>query len=366
MSLLQEYEQIRKQIGYEKYDMIERYLNEVSPKESYDKYDEELRLNKDLPFDVWMRKEKELRKKYGVILLDDILYKKEEWEKYEIWYNENIKNNRVEVLNTWETDYGDIRCNVILYKENKMVANIIGSYDECDIRHSIGNTDSLLDDDFVKRACKFLIYDEFDNYLRLPKITKCSKLLQDIYDEVCKSENSMCYITDEDWEEFYSDKYSEKDIKKLEQEIKKYHLWNVIEVCEKGSEYRILGYSDLETEFNDNREIYNIKNLDIFNSGGYIMIYTGKLDNGYYYAHSDLNDIIKIYDKKPFTDDYYEDEYEWDNKHLVKEIPNNEAKELFIVMNNLVDKVVTEPKWNEIIHNHFQEMISQRVEMEYM
>lgn len=366
MSILQEYEQIRNQIGHEKYDMIEKYLDEVSPQEDYDKYEEELRLYKDLPYDEWDIKEKELRKKYGVILLSDILYKKNEWEKYENWYNEKIENKKVEVLNTWGTDYDDIRCNAILYKDNKMVANIISSYDECDIRHSIGDTDSLLDDDFVKRACRFLIYDEFDKYLKLPKIAKCSKLLQDIYDEVCESESTMCYITDEDWEEYYSKKYSEKDIKKLEEEIKQYNLENVIEVHDKGSEYRILGYADLETEFNDDRNIYNIKNFDIFNSGGYIMIYTGKLENGYYYAHSDLNDIVKIYDKKPFTDAYYKDEYEWDKKHLVREIDNKDAKKLFIDMNNLVDKVAPSPKWNEKFHNHFQEMINQSTEKEYM
>ena len=51
MSILQEYEQIRKDIGEDKYNAIETYLN----------------IHKD-------------------ILLSDIYYKREEWEKFENWY----------------------------------------------------------------------------------------------------------------------------------------------------------------------------------------------------------------------------------------------------------------------------------------
>lgn len=53
MSILQEYENIRKEIGEEKYNAIEKYLN----------------LHKD-------------------ILLSDVYYKREEYEKFEKWYKE--------------------------------------------------------------------------------------------------------------------------------------------------------------------------------------------------------------------------------------------------------------------------------------
>lgn len=53
MSILQEYEDIRKSIGEDKYNAIEEYLN----------------LHKDL-------------------YLSDIYYKQEEYEKFEKWYKE--------------------------------------------------------------------------------------------------------------------------------------------------------------------------------------------------------------------------------------------------------------------------------------
>ena len=41
MSILQEYEQIRKEIGYKKYDAINVYLNERCSKENTIKYQKE-------------------------------------------------------------------------------------------------------------------------------------------------------------------------------------------------------------------------------------------------------------------------------------------------------------------------------------
>ena len=41
MSIMQDFEESRKMIGAEKYDAIEKYLNEVCPKSNYDKYNKE-------------------------------------------------------------------------------------------------------------------------------------------------------------------------------------------------------------------------------------------------------------------------------------------------------------------------------------
>lgn len=363
MSILQEYEQIRKQIGYEKYDMIEQYLNEVSPQENQNKYDEELKLLKDLPFEEWLVQENKLKDKYNILLLSDILYKKSEWVKFETWYYENCKKEKVEVLSTWATDYDDIRCNAILYKDGLAVADVVGSYDETDVRYSIGEMDSLLDDEFVKEACQTLIYDDFDEFLKLPSLAKCSKLLQEIYDSVRESDSAMCHIFDDEWEKYYSDRFSDKDIKKLEEEIKKYNLENIIEIYDKGCQFRIIGYGDLETLFNDDRKIYNIKSMDTFTSGrysGYNMIFTGRLSNGYYYSHSDLTDSVKIYDKKPYSNDYYKNRYKWEQTHLLEELNCIEAKDLFKIMDNLVDKVITNLDDREIAHNHLKGIIESK------
>ena len=110
-----------------------------------------------------------------------------------------------------------------------------------------------MNEDFVKRAFKNLIYYEFDKYLELPKISECSDLLQEIYDCVCESDSTMCHISNEDWEDYYIDKYSDNDLVVLQDEIKKYGLEEIVEIDT--GEYKIVGYGDLETRFNDDRNI---------------------------------------------------------------------------------------------------------------
>ena len=268
-----------------------------------------------------------------------------------------LNKRDVKILSTYATDYDDIRCNAILMEDGREIANIIASYDESDIRYSIGDKDTELTDDFVKKAFRNLISDGFDSYLKLPKISNCSKLLQSVYDDVCSSDSCMCHIDENDWEDFYSDDYNEEDIKTLESEIQKYNLEEVIGVND--GEYKIIGYGDLETRFNDDRNLqkYVIKNMNVENTGGYVMVYFGELESGEWYSHSDLNDNINIYDNKPFEDDYYEDNYEWECNHLIDIVSNESAKEMFRKMNSLVDKIAIEPNWNKQFHNHFNKLI---------
>lgn len=99
MSITQEYEQIRNEIGHKKYDAIDRYLNEVCPKENYNKYNNELFKLMNLPFDEWHKQKKELEKKYGIVFLSDVLYKPEEWDKFEKWYKENEEKSAIDKEN---------------------------------------------------------------------------------------------------------------------------------------------------------------------------------------------------------------------------------------------------------------------------
>ena len=175
-----------------------------------------------------------------------------------------LLNNSIKISETWLTDYGDMRCNAIIIQDNKEVANIIASYDECDLRYSIGNKDSQMNQEFIKKAFQTLIYLNLKSYLELPKVSDCSKLLQEIYDNVCESDATMCHITDEDWQDFYADKYTNDDIEKLKREVKKYKLDDVITFDDAG--YKIVGWGDLETQFNDDRylnkeyEVDRVKN----------------------------------------------------------------------------------------------------------
>ena len=101
----------------------------------------------------------------------------------------------------------------------------------------------------------------------------------------------------------------------------------------------------------------HIKSMDIEDTGGRVVLYYGQLVDGNWYTHSDLTDIVCIFDKEPLKEDWYEDEYEWYQTHLIKEISNKEARDMFIEMDNLVDQCASEPNWNKLFHNHLQEMI---------
>lgn len=219
MSILQEYEKIKRNIGKEKWDSIETYINNHHPE----------------------------------LTLDRIIYNADNWIDFEKWFYSEMKLIGVNVLSTWKSDYDDFRALAEIKKGNNDLGKIIASYDENTIRNLTGNIKNSLSDTELKNAFAVLISSSFDYYSELPKISNCSKLLQSIYDDVCQSDATMCHITEEDWEEYYIDNYSIEDIKILEEEIKKYKLEEV--VCLDEGEYKIIGYGDLETRFIDDRTI---------------------------------------------------------------------------------------------------------------
>lgn len=179
----------------------------------------------------------------------------EKGENLCIWINENIRLRKAEILNTWETDYDIIKCDVILYKNKKQVANIIVSYDSKYIKNYCYNMyhTKKIPEKFANNPYKTLIYQSFDKYLKLPKVSKCSSLLQEIYDCVRTSNATIYHITEEDWKEHYADRFTEKDIDNLKEEIKKFGLKDLVVIND--GENKIVGYEDLETRFNDNRKI---------------------------------------------------------------------------------------------------------------
>ena len=262
MSILQEYEEIKKEIGERKFNMIGDYIDEICPKEKMDKYKKELAKINKLDFYDWLDHKKELEKKYGVIFLSDVIYKKQEWEKFEKWYKEKNKDKEVEILNIWRLeDYDEIRCNAIIKINGKEVANIIDSYDEREVKYAFEDNNDEMIGNYKNTALKDLILSRVDDYLKLPKISECSRLLQEIYDNVCSSEASMCHITDEDWKEFYSDEYTDKDFEILKLEVKRFGLENVMGIND--GEYKIIGYGNLEIMFNDDRNLKKEKEMGI-------------------------------------------------------------------------------------------------------
>lgn len=217
MSIMQKYEQIRREMGEQKYDSIEKYIDT-----------------------------------HPDVLLSDILYKPEHYINFDKWYNWKILNRKVRVNGIYQTDFDDVRCDAVLYQNDKAVASIIASYNADEMNFRCNNDPSL-----VKEVLRTSILDDFDSYLNLPKISKCSKLLQDIYDDVKGSDSTMYHITEEDWQEFYADRYTNKDINKLKEEVKKYKLDDVITFND--GEYKIIGWGNLETSFSDDRQFLKDK-----------------------------------------------------------------------------------------------------------
>ena len=90
MSIMQDYENIRKDLGF-KYDAIEDYLNVVSPPSQYKKYEEELKKLSSLDYENFDIKNKKLKSKYGITLLSDILYNEKNWNKYIKWFDKQLE-----------------------------------------------------------------------------------------------------------------------------------------------------------------------------------------------------------------------------------------------------------------------------------
>lgn len=222
MSILQEYEEIKKYIGEEKWGHIDNYINDIHP---------------------------ELR-------LDQIIYSSENWLDYEKWFYKKVKEYSVDVQSVWKTDYDDYKCFAVIGNGLKNIGSIIASYDETQIRNLTGNIKNQLGDKELKNAFAVLILNDYNDYKKLPTISKCSKLLKYVYDCVFSSDSSMCHIDYDNWKELKEDlDYTDKDLEILNNEIKKYGLDEVIEVD--NGEYAIVGYGDLETRFIDDRDIKN-------------------------------------------------------------------------------------------------------------
>ena len=160
----------------------------------------------------------------------------------------------VNVKGIWETDFKDIQAyietdkgNFVASYEDNMLSNILGIYTD-DLYDLIGKNDF----DRLKEVFKVLVLEEKESYFKLPKLSKCSNLLQELFETVLESDSGMFFYEYEDWE---NDGRTEEDLNILEKEIKKYGLQEVIEIKENNC--IITCYSDLITRFIDDRGVDN-------------------------------------------------------------------------------------------------------------
>lgn len=198
-------------------------------------------------------------KKYKIIDESDL----------EMVQEEIKKSTTIKIVNLQKTDLKDIRCNAVISINGKEKANVIARFE----------VDEYPDWKNSQKEYKELIADDLEKYINLPKISQCSKLLREIYDNVCESDSMMCHIDFNDWKEQYADRYTKKDLDILYSEIKKYQLEDVLELNDKeyvlrdkystkeelkdyNPEYKIVGYADLQLCFNDDRNLVRNKDME--------------------------------------------------------------------------------------------------------
>jgi len=67
-------------------------------------------------------------------------------------------------------------------------------------------------------------------------------------------------------------------------------------------------------------EKYSVKDFVIENTGGNVYVAWGSFENGFYFAIS--SDLVMIYDMDEYkameTEEYQEDSYKWELKHVVE------------------------------------------------
>lgn len=167
---------------------------------------------------------------------------------------EKNKERGFTIEKTWIRDFGDIAYNIRLYENNENIADVVISLDE--------TIDCSSETTQINEVMKY-IENSFDEFKNLPKLSKTSRLLQSCFDDVYSTDSDMCHITQEDWNNYYIDNYSNNDVKILKDEINKYRLNNVLEID--NGEYKIIGYGDLITLFNDDRNLLKENIIQIQN-----------------------------------------------------------------------------------------------------
>lgn len=153
------------------------------------------------------------------------------------------------VISFWETDYGDYKARLVIGENDKRIGEVVVSYEAQKIYDTIGKTNySKITKKEIEMAINILVLNEdFENLKMLPKISGCSSALQELYDRVCESISSMCFIEDECAEDFCN----EDELDVLKREIMEFGLYDSIVFNQ--DEAFITAYGDLELSFIDDR-----------------------------------------------------------------------------------------------------------------
>ena len=154
------------------------------------------------------------------------------------------------ILNYWN-DSDDLYVNYLVEDlSTHQIANAIEYFNTSDIGCDY-NTASPIE---IENCLLNLVEKNNGVELSLPKVSELSPLLKYVYDTICHSESTMCYVDYDEWKELKEEEnFTDEDIKNLKEEVKKYHLEDYIDID--NGEYKICGYGCLPTMFNDDRQM---------------------------------------------------------------------------------------------------------------
>ena len=152
-----------------------------------------------------------------------------------------------DVIDSWETDFGDYQARVKLGENNKNIGDIIVSYERQKLYDLIGKKDySKITKKEIEMAISVLVLNEdFEKLKSLPKISKFSPLMKMIYDNICESDSGMCFIEEE------NELCTMEDIERLQEEVKEFGLSDYITFNE--DDCLVTGYGGIILEFIDDR-----------------------------------------------------------------------------------------------------------------
>lgn len=233
--------------------------------------------NKYSKYDYW---KKELTK-------DDVLNNLEEYTKFNNYFHRNKYKRECIITGIYARSFGDICADIILKYDKISLAKVSVSLgkvaEKDDVEEFIKKNYSLISGTFETMAL-----EQFDDLIRLPKLSQCSKLLNYIYEEISNSDSDMCFITDEDYKEI-SNICGDNAIEILKAEVKKYHLDNYISFDY--DDCKIIAYGDLKLKVNNDIDLTETKNYfeDIKYMKDCKLNYSNDIESKSTYLFTDVN-----------------------------------------------------------------------------
>ena len=90
MSIMQDYEILRRQLGTKKYKALEEYINTFGKIAEWEQGIKDIRSIEDIK--EWEKANTELHQRCKPVFIEDVAMNEEEWNKFEMWYKD--KSNK--------------------------------------------------------------------------------------------------------------------------------------------------------------------------------------------------------------------------------------------------------------------------------